>query len=356
MATPGTIDLRSDTVTLPTPAMYEAMARAELGDDVLDDDPTVRRLEERAARLLGKEAALLTASGTMSNLVALLAHCQRGDEVVLGSEAHILHYEVGGAYALGGLGLRPVPNDAQGRLDLEALHRAIRADNIHYPRTGLVCLENTHNRCGGTVLTEEDTEAVAAVAREHRLPVHLDGARIFNAAVALGVPAERLARPVDSVCFSLSKGLSCPIGSVLCGSAEFVQRARRYRKMVGGGMRQAGIIAAAGLVALDSMIDRLAEDHENARLLAEGLASLPGVALSPPPQTNIVYFRVAGWSPQAFVRACAEAGVLCLTEGERVRMVTHRHITRQLVEEAVERVGRVLAEHPQEETSEVSHR
>jgi threonine aldolase len=340
-----TIDLRSDTVTLPTPAMFAAMTSAELGDDVLGDDPTVRRLEERAARLLGKEAGLLTASGTMSNLVALLAHCQRGDEVIVGSEAHILHHEMGGAFALGGLGLRTVPNDPQGRLDLPALAAAIRPRDGYYPRTGLVCLENTHNRCGGTVLTEEDTAAIAQVAHRYGVPVHLDGARIFNAAVALGVAVERLARPVDSVCFSLSKGLSCPIGSVLCGSGEFIARARRYRKMVGGGMRQAGIIAACGLVALDSMVERLAEDHENARLLAEGLATLPGVHLSPPPQTNIVYFTVEGWDPSELVRRCSQVGLLCLTEGRRVRMVTHRHIGRPEVEEAVERLRRVLAVH-----------
>lgn len=325
--------------------MYEAMACAELGDDVLGDDPTVRRLEEKAARLLGKEAGLLTASGTMSNLVAMLAHCQRGDEVIVGSEAHILHHEVGGAFALGGLGLRTIPNDEQGRLDPAALEAAIRPRSPYQPPTGLVCLENTHNRCGGTVLTEQDTAAAAAVAHRHGVPVHLDGARIFNAAVALGVPAERLARPADSVCFSLSKGLSCPIGSVLCGSREFIDRARHFRKMVGGGMRQAGIIAACGLVALDAMVERLAEDHENARLLAEGLATLPGVRLSPPPQTNIVYFTVDGWDAADLVRRCSQAGVLCLTEGRRVRMVTHRHIGRPQVEEAVERLRRVLAAH-----------
>jgi threonine aldolase len=281
----------------------------------------------------------------MSNLVAMLAHCQRGDEVIVGSEAHILHHEVGGAFALGGLGLHTIPNDEQGRLDPAALEAAIRPRSPYHPPTGLVCLENTHNRCGGTVLTEQDTAAAAAVAHRHGVPVHLDGARIFNAAVALGVPAERLARPADSVCFSLSKGLSCPIGSVLCGSREFIDRARHFRKMVGGGMRQAGIIAACGLVALDAMVERLAEDHENARLLAEGLATLPGVRLSPPPQTNIVYFTVDGWDAADLVRRCSQAGVLCLTEGRRVRMVTHRHIGRPQVEEAVERLRRVLAAH-----------
>jgi len=337
------IDLRSDTVTLPTEAMYEAMRHAPLGDDVLDGDPTVRRLEARAAEMLGKEAGLLTASGTMSNLVALLSHCQRGDEVIVGSESHILHYEVGGAFALGGLGLRPVPNDPQGRLDLEALRRAIRRPDIHHPRTGLICLENTHNRCGGTVLTEEDMAQVAAVGAELGIPVHLDGARIFNAAVALGVPAARLARYAQSVCFSLSKGLSCPVGSVLCGDGPFIERARKVRKMLGGGMRQAGIIAACGLVALETMVERLAEDHATARLLAEGLASIPGVELCPPPQTNIVYFRVWGWEASRLASRLWEVGVLCLADDDRVRMVTHRHIGQAEVEEAVERVRSVLA-------------
>ena len=264
------IDLRSDTVTLPTPAMREAIAKAELGDDVFGEDPTVNRLEAMAAEMLGKEAALLTASGTMSNLVALLAHCQRGDEVIVGSEAHVLHYEAVGAAALGGLELRPIPNDDRGRLDPSDVERAVRPPDIHQPRSTLVCLENTHNRCGGAVLSEHDLAAVAQAARRWGMAVHLDGARIFNAAVALGMPAAQLARHVDSVAFCLSKGLACPVGSVLCGSAQFIQRARRYRKMVGGGMRQAGIIAAAGIVALETMIDRLQEDHDNARVLAEG--------------------------------------------------------------------------------------
>ncbi|MBI1884752.1 MAG: low-specificity L-threonine aldolase [Chloroflexi bacterium] len=340
------IDLRSDTVTLPTPAMYEAMVSAPLGDDVFGGDPTVQRLEKAAAGAMGKEAAVLTASGTMSNLVALLSHCERGNEVILGDESHILHYEVGGAFALGGLGLRPVPNDAQGRLDLEEVGRTVRGSDVHWPRTGLLCVENTHNRCGGTVLTEADLEAASEVARKYGLPVHLDGARVFNAAVALGVPAERLARHADSVAFSLCKGLACPIGSVLCGSGEFIGRARRYRKMVGGGMRQAGVIAAAGIVALEAMVERLAEDHENARVLAEGLSGLEGIELAPPPQTNLVFFTVAGWDLGHFMQRTWQAGVLCLPEGGRIRMVTHYGIGREEVEEAVARVRKVLAAPP----------
>ena len=333
------IDLRSDTVTLPTPAMRRAIAEAELGDDVFRDDPTVNRLEALAAETLGKEAALLTASGTMSNLVALLSHCQRGDEVLLGSEAHILHYEAVGGAALGGLELRPLPNDSRGCIDPAAIEEAVRPPDIHQPRTGLLCLENTHNRCGGTVLSEADLQAMAQVARRWSFPVHLDGARIFNAAVALGVPVAQLARPVDSVSVSLCKGLACPVGSVLCGSAEFIQRARRYRKMVGGGMRQAGIIAAAGIVAFETMIDRLAEDHENARLLAQGLADIPGVRLVPPQvDSNMAFFTLDGVNSLELAGRLSQAKVMCLDEGGRVRVVTHYGIERADVEEAVERI------------------
>jgi threonine aldolase len=334
------IDLRSDTVTLPTPAMREAIAKAELGDDVFGEDPTVNRLEALAAEMLGKEAALLTASGTMGNLVALLAHCQRGEEVMVGSEAHILHYEAIGAAALGGLGLRPILNDEGGRLDPSEVEGAVRPPDIHEPRSALVCLENTHNRCGGAVLSEDDMAAVAQVARRWGMAVHLDGARIFNAAVALDIPAAQLARHADSVAFCLSKGLACPVGSVLCGSAQFVQRARRYRKMVGGGMRQAGIIAAAGIVALETMIDRLREDHDNARVLAEGLADLPLLRLDPATvQSNIVVAEVEGVSAPELMGRLREAGVLVIyMGGQRLRLVTHYGIERADVEEAVERM------------------
>src|SRR5581483_10690718 len=242
-----TFHLRSDTVTLPTPEMYRAIQEAPLGDDLLEGDPTTRRLEEMSARILGKEAALLTSSGTQSNLLALLSHCEHGDEVILGEQAHILHYETGGAHAIGGLNLRTVCNDESGRLDLEQLRGVIRGPSMLWPRTALICIENTQNICGGTVLTEEDTAAVGAIAREHGIPLHIDGARIFNAAVALGVPVSRLAQAADSVAFSLCKGLACPIGSVLVGSGGFIERARRFRKMLGGAMRQSGIIAAPGI-------------------------------------------------------------------------------------------------------------
>ena len=323
--------------------MRRAIAEAELGDDVFRDDPTVNRLEALAAEVMGKEAAILTTSGTQSNLTAMLSHCQRGDEVIVGDEAHILHFEGGGAFALGGLGLRTVPNDAQGRLELDAVRAAVRQQDVHFPPTGLICAENTHNRCGGSVLNADDLAAVRALAGEYGLPVHLDGARIFNAAIALGLPASRLAQYADSVSFSLCKGLACPIGSVLCASGEFIARARKMRKMVGGGMRQGGIIAAAGVYALENMVERLAEDHENARVLAQGLSAMPGIALTPPPQSNLVFFVAEGWDLGELVSRLGERGVLCLDEGGRIRMVTHYGIDRRDVEQAVAAVRSLVA-------------
>ena len=343
MSEPRIIDLRSDTVTHPTPAMREAMAQAVVGDDVFGEDPTVQRLEAMAAELMGKEAALFVASGTMGNLTCLLAHCQRGDEAIVGSEAHVLHYEVGGAAGLGGIQLRPVPNDARGLLDIEAVEATMRGQNIHFPRTALVCLENTHNRCGGGVITPEETAEVVELARRYGAAVHLDGARIFNAAVALGVPAAQLAAEVDSVTFCLSKGLAAPVGSLVCGSGDFVARARKARKMLGGGMRQVGVIAAAGIIALETMIDRLAEDHEHARLLAHGLAQVSGVRIDATSvQTNIVVLNVDDGA--AFQRRLQELGVLTTAFGpSRVRMVTHYGIMRQDIEEALERLLQAAA-------------
>ncbi len=338
-----TIDLRSDTVTLPPPEMREAIATAELGDDVFGDDPTVNRLEAVAADVMGKEAALLTTSGTQSNLTAMLSHCERGDEVILGHESHIPHFEAGGAFALGGLGLRPVRNDEQGRLDLGEARHVIRSHDVHFPPTGLICVENTHNRCGGSILSENDLAAVRTLADEHNLPVHLDGARLFNAALALHLPVSQLARYADSVAFSLCKGLACPVGSVLCGSAEFIAKARRFRKMLGGGMRQAGVIAAAGVYALENMIGRLTDDHDNAQALAQGLAGIPDVVLAPPPQSNLVFFTVDGWDLGKLVRRLADSGVHCLNEGGRIRMVTHYGIDRDDVNKAVEHVRSLVA-------------
>ena len=287
------VDLRSDTITRPTAAMRRAMAEAEVGDDVFGEDPTVNRLEEMAAERMGKEGALFVASGTMGNLVSLLAQCGRGDEVIVGDQAHTLLYEQGGMAALGGIQPRAVTNQPDGTLDLAQVEGAIRTDNIHFPRTRLIALENTHNRCGGSPLTMEYMQAVCALARRYGLKVHVDGARIFNAAVALRVPVSALVADADSLTFCLSKGLAAPVGSVICGRRDFIAEARRARKVVGGGMRQAGVLAAAGVVALTQMVDRLAEDHANARRLADGLVGVPGVTVEPERvKTNIVYLGV----------------------------------------------------------------
>jgi threonine aldolase len=340
-----TIDLRSDTVTLPTEAMREAMYRAELGDDVFGEDPTVNRLEAMAAARLGKEAGLLVSSGTQGNLVSILTHTQRGDEVIAGDSSHVLLYEVAGAAALGSLQIRAVPAEG-GMLDLAAVRATIRGENVHYPKTGLVCVENTHNRHGGAALGVEQMQQIADLAHAFDIPFHVDGARIFNAAVAHGVPVADLVHGADSVTFCLSKGLSCPVGSVVCGSHEFVRRARKYRKMVGGGTRQAGIIAAAGVVALEEMVDRLAEDHENTRILAEGLAALPGLEVDlATVQTNILIFRVRPESMSAddFSAALAAEGVRCGSIGDnKIRMVTHYGISADDVREAVRAAERVL--------------
>ncbi|MEN9939022.1 MAG: hypothetical protein RLZZ387_5601 [Chloroflexota bacterium] len=343
-----TIDLRSDTVTLPSPAMREAMARAELGDDVYGDDPTVNRLEALATERLGKEAAVFVASGTMGNLSALLAHCGRGDEAIVGDQCHIYNYEAGGASALGGVAYRVVPTLTDGRLDPQALAAALPAvDDPHYAAPRVVCLENTHNRCGGAALPAAYMQEVAELAHAHGLALHLDGARVFNAAVALGVDVREITRHADSVTFCLSKGLAAPVGSVLCGSRAFITQARRARKILGGGMRQAGVLAAAGIVALEEMVDRLAEDHANARLLAEGLARIPQVAIDPAAiQTDLVYFglRDTPLTAQEFVRAVRERGVLIgASYGGRVRAVTHYGITSDDIEETLEVVADVLS-------------
>ena len=333
------IDLRSDTVTHPTPAMREAMYRAEVGDDVFGEDPTVNRLEHMAAERMGKQAALFVASGTMGNLVALLTHCGRGDEVILGDRSHTFLFEQGGMAALGGITPRPIPNQPDGTLRLEDVADAIRPDDAHFPRTRLVCLENTHNVCNGLPLTAEYTAQVAQVAHGHGLRLHVDGARIFNAAAALRVEARELVREADSVTFCLSKGLCAPVGSLLCGDAPFIAEARRSRKVVGGGMRQAGILAAAGIVALEQIAPRLAEDHARARHLAEGLAQIPGVEVGPV-ATNILYFWLTdevSKTPEEVVTALAERGVRVLGRMDgRFRAVTHYWITDEDVERTVQ--------------------
>ena len=343
------IDLRSDTITHPTDEMRRAMAEAEVGDDVYGEDPSINLLEQRAAALLGKEAGLLTASGTMSNMVAALTYCRRGDEVILGDQAHMFWNESGGVSALAGAQVRLVPNDDQGRLDPNDVAAAIRPrGNVHAPQSTLLCLENTHNRCSGAALTPADTKRVADVAHDAGLSVHMDGARIFNAAVALEVPPAELVKDVDDVSFCLSKALSCPVGSVLCGSEEFIGEARRWRKMVGGGMRQAGVLAAAGLVALDTMIERLADDHANARRLAQGMANIPGLTVDPENiQTNIVIFEIdpSVGSAAEVMQALAEAGVrVTPSRAQTLRMVTHRQVGSAEVDEALSRVSKVMGE------------
>src|SRR5262252_5712260 len=286
------VDFRSDTLTLPTPAMRDAMAHADVGDDVWEEDPTVRRLEELAARRMGKDAALFVSSGTQGNLVSVLAQTRPGQEIILDADSHIFNYEVAGAAMFGGVQTLPLKT-RRGFLTPDQVREHVRPNNVHVPVTGLVCLENTHNRHGGTCCTPEEIAAVAAVAHDAGVPVHLDGARIFNASVALKRPVAEFARPVDSITFCLSKGLGAPVGSLVCGTREFIARARRARKMLGGGMRQVGILAAAGIVALESMVDRLAEDHANARRLAGGVAALPRIRIDlASVQTNIVIFHV----------------------------------------------------------------
>jgi len=339
------IDLRSDTVTKPTPAMWEAIARAEIGDDVYGEDPTVNRLEEMTAERLGKESALFVTSGTQGNLAAVLTHCGRGDEVILGQRSHTYLYEQGGIAALGGITPWPIPNQVDGTMLLDDIRAAIRGDNIHYPRTRAICLENTHNVCNGSPLTPEYTHAVAEIARQHCLKLHLDGARVFNAAAALDVDVKDLVRDVDSVQLCLSKGLCAPVGSLLCGSAGFVAEARRTRKVLGGGMRQAGLLAAAGIVALEQMADRIGEDHVRARRLADGLARIPGVVVSPP-ASNILYFGLSGdvtLTPDEVVAGLEARGVRVLGRiGGRFRAVTHYWISDEDVDHAVSAMAEVM--------------
>ena len=341
------IDLRSDTVTLPTPAMRQAMATAEVGDDVYGEDPTVNRLQELAASMVGKEAGLFVPSGTMSNLTAVLAHCDRGDEVILGNKSHTFLFEAGGISALGGVHSCQIPNQADGTLVLQDIQNAIRPDDVHHPVTRLICLENTHNRCGGVALSPEYTRQVGQLARQHDLRLHLDGARLFNAAVVQKVAAKELAGPADSVSICLSKGLSAPVGSVLCGSKTFIQRALRIRKQLGGGMRQAGILAAAGIVALESMVERLAEDHLRAKRLAEGLQKLPGLQPDPEkPFTNMVFLNLVdsnSLTAREIGNRLAERGIKVGVVGlQRFRLVTHYGIDDEDIERAIAAFGEVL--------------
>jgi len=339
------VDLRSDTLTVPTPAMRRAMAEAQVGDDVWEEDPTVQRLEARAAARFGKAAGLFVASGTMGNQVAVLAHTEPGQEVLADADSHMLNLEVGGIARLSLCQTRPLQTE-RGLPDPDAVRHAIRPQNIHIPTTGLLALENTHNLKGGVAFTPEEIAEVAAVASEHGVPVHLDGARIFNACVALGRDAREYGQVVDTVQFCLSKGLAAPVGSLLLGPEAFVARARRMRKLVGGGMRQVGILAAAGLVALDTMVDRLADDHRNARRLAEGLRGLPGLRVDPARvPTNIVIFEVTrpGGAAQ-LVEGCRARKVKIHAVGPTaIRCVTHKDVDAEDIERALAAVQEITA-------------
>lgn len=325
--------------------MREAMAQAEVGDDVYGEDPSVNRLQELGAEKMGMEAGLFVPSGTMGNLAAVLAHCNRGDEVILGNLAHTFLYEAGGMAALGGVQPHLLPNQADGRLDLEDLREAVRTDDAHFPISRLITIENTHNRKGGAYLTPEYTQEVADFAHENNLKLHIDGARIFNAAAAQNIPASQLTQMADSVTFCLSKALSAPVGSVLCGSEEFIRKAHRARKQLGGGMRQAGVLAAAGIVALEQMVDRLAEDHQRAKNLAAEIEKVEGLSLVSN-ATNMVYFEVnksISLEVEEFTAGLREKKVLLgAVGGRRFRMVTHCWVDDQALETAIKAISEVI--------------
>jgi len=327
--------------------MRDAIYHAELGDDVFGEDPTTNRLEKMAAERMGKEAAMMVASGTMGNLVCVLTHCNRGEEVILGDQSHTFVYEAGGMSAVGGIHPHTIPNQADGTIRLEDIEAAIRGSNVHFPRSRLICLENTHNRCNGSALSPHYMESVAKLAGERGLRVHLDGARVFNAAIALGIDVTELTRHADSLSFCLSKGLSSPVGSVICGTSQFIAEAHRNRKVLGGGMRQSGIIAAAGIEALEHMVDRLAEDHENARRLAEGIAHIPGLSIELNRiQTNIVYFDMADkqFDTGTLVTQLAGQGVKMLQVGPgRLRAVTHYGISTDDIDFALAAISEAMA-------------
>ncbi|MBV8713872.1 MAG: low-specificity L-threonine aldolase [Chloroflexi bacterium] len=339
------LDFRSDTITQPTAEMREAMRTAEVGDDVFGEDPSINALETRAAEIFGKEAAVFVASGTQGNLLAQLSLTRPGEELIAEASSHIANSEVGGAARLGGLTLRPVVGE-RGKISPEQVVRTVRPENVHFARTTLLSIENTHNSAGGTIYSLDEIDALAEVAQRYGLKFHIDGARIFNAAVGLGVEPGRLAQNADTLTFCLSKGLSAPVGSVLVGSEEVIHEARRYRKMVGGGMRQAGILAAAGLVALDLGVARLADDHRRARRLAEGLAQHPGIAIDlTTVQSNIVRFDIAGLKLTAndFADGLRQHAVrISGGPGTGVRMVTHRHIDDASIEQALDAVSTLL--------------
>ncbi|WP_134704103.1 low-specificity L-threonine aldolase [Ammoniphilus sp. YIM 78166] len=339
------MDFRSDTVTKPTEEMRQAMATAQVGDDVYGEDPTVNRLEELAAEKLGKEAALFVTSGTQGNQVAVLTHCRAGDEVLLEAESHIFLYEGGAASALAGVQTRPLAGN-RGAMDPIQVKKALRGEDIHYPYSGLICLENTHNKSGGKIVPLENMRAIYEIAREKQVPVHLDGARLFNAAVGIDQPVTAFTQYADTVQVCLSKGLSAPIGSVLAGSKSFIREARKWRKRLGGGLRQVGVIAAPGIIALERMVERLAEDHVHARMLAEGLAAIQGLKVAiEGVETNIVLCDIKGTnlSNEEFLERLKAEQVLAVPFDEGIiRFVTHREITESAVHNALKGIQKAL--------------
>jgi threonine aldolase len=342
-----TLDFRSDTVTQPTQEMREAIAIAQVGDDVYGEDPTINRLQEMSAEVVGMDAAIFVPSGTMGNLASILAHCQRGDELIVGNEAHIFRYEAGGAAALGGVHTHQIQNQKDGTLKLEDIKAAFRSStDEHQPFTRLVTLENTHNRCDGVSLPADYVRSVADLVHEHGIKLHIDGARIFNAAADQNVPVKELSSPADSITFCLSKGLAAPVGSMICGTEEFIAKVHRIRKQLGGGMRQAGFLAAAGIVSLETVADKLEDDHRRAKELCAGLAEIPLIKVDPENQhTNMVYFTLSEDAPLTigeFLAKTKERGLL-FSGRDRFRMVTHLWITDQAVEEALQIIRKVLS-------------
>jgi threonine aldolase len=346
--TSSRVELRSDTFTRPSEGMRRAMYEAEVGDDVWDEDPTVHRLQAQSAELMGKEAGLFVSSGTQGNLIGLLSHCSPGDEVILGDQSHIVWYEVGGAAVVGGLQFRTLRNGTHGRFSAADVAAAIRyPPDVHFPVTGALALENTHNRCGGAVIRPEETSALASVAHSRGVPVHLDGARVFNAAQSLDLPVARLADDMNSVTFCLSKGLGAPVGSVLCGSTSYIERAHRWRKLLGGGMRQVGVLAAAGIYALENNVERLADDRSNAAALADGLANIEGIELDPMSvESNIVAFDVPyDLERDVFLETLASNGILLGSVAgteHTVRAVTSYEVDRAGIERALLQISRVV--------------
>ena len=335
----NTIDLRSDTLTQPTKNMRKAMTEAEVGDDVFGEDPTVNRLEKIAADRMGKESAVFVPSGTMGNLISMLSHCNRGDEIILGDQSHIFLNEVGGIAALGGIHPHIIPNEPDGTLNLDTVEKKIRTSDLHYPPTRLIALENTHNYCMGSPIGPEYIQQASDLAKRYGLQIHVDGARIFNAAVALEIDVKDLVREVDSVMFCLSKGLSAPVGSLVCGNKKFISRARKWRKMVGGGMRQSGHLAAAGIIALNDLVDELKKDHFKTQVLAKGLARLNGIALDPElVKTNIIFFNLKHptLNPDTFLEKLETQGIKMLAiESGVFRAVLHREISESQIERVI---------------------